>query len=36
MLGHRTGGPLEVSYSRTDYLARRRELMEAWAEYIAY
>ena len=36
VLGHRTGGPVELSYSRTDYLARRREVMEAWAEHIAY
>ena len=35
VLGHRTGGPVELSYSRTDYLARRRELMEAWAEHIS-
>ncbi len=32
-LAHRTGDSTELAYKRTDFLARRRELMSAWAAY---
>ena len=33
-LAHQIGSSVEQSYNRTDLLARRRELMERWAEYV--
>jgi integrase len=32
-LAHATGGAVEQSYRRGDALEKRRELMEAWANY---
>jgi integrase len=32
-LAHAIGDATEQAYSRGDMLARRRQLMEAWAEY---
>jgi integrase len=32
VLGHTTGGTVERSYRRTDYLEQRRSLMERWAQ----
>ena len=34
-LGHRIGGAVELAYRRTDYLERRRELMDQWAAAIS-
>ena len=34
-LAHRIGSAAEQAYARSDLLQRRRELMDAWAEYIA-
>ena len=34
-LAHKVRSATEAAYARTDYLERRRELMQAWAEYIA-
>jgi len=33
-LSHRVGNAAEQAYARSDLLERRRELMEAWAEYV--
>lgn len=33
-LGHVAGGQVERAYRRTDYLERRRPLMERWANYV--
>lgn len=33
-LGHVTGGKVERSYRRTDFLEQRRALMEKWAEHV--
>ncbi|WP_321170014.1 integrase [Sedimentitalea xiamensis] len=33
-LAHRTGGKVERSYKRTDFLEQRRELMQRWADYV--
>jgi integrase len=33
-LAHVTGGRVEQAYKRTDVLERRRELMQAWAQYL--
>lgn len=33
-LAHRIGTAAEQAYARSDLLARRRQLMEAWAQYI--
>lgn len=35
-LAHAAGGKVELSYRRTDYLERRRPLMEQWAKHVAY
>ena len=32
-LAHANGDKIEVAYSRTDYLEKRRPMMEAWASY---
>ncbi|MCR5859708.1 site-specific integrase [Mesorhizobium sp. J428] len=34
-LAHRVGDDTEVAYRRSDALARRRKLMDAWARYLA-
>ncbi|MDE0171556.1 MAG: integrase arm-type DNA-binding domain-containing protein [bacterium] len=34
-LAHRVGNVVEQAYARSDLLQRRRELMEAWAQYAA-
>ena len=34
-LGHVEGSAAELAYRRTDYFERRRELMQAWADYLA-
>jgi len=34
-LAHRVGNAAEQAYARSDLLERRRELMEAWAQYAA-
>ena len=33
-LSHRVGNAAEQAYARSDLLERRRELMEAWAQYV--
>ena len=33
-LAHRIGSAAEQAYARSDLLARRRQLMEAWAQYL--
>ena len=33
-LGHVEGSASELAYRRTDYIERRRELMQQWADYI--
>jgi len=33
-LAHTPGGAVEMAYRRTDYLERRRELMETWAAHV--
>ncbi|MCY4623292.1 MAG: integrase arm-type DNA-binding domain-containing protein [bacterium] len=33
-LSHRVGNAAEQAYARSDLLERRREVMEAWAEYV--
>lgn len=33
-LSHRVGNAAEQAYARSDLLERRRDLMEAWAEYV--
>lgn len=33
-LAHNTGGKVERSYKRTDFLEQRRELMQRWAVYV--
>ena len=33
-LSHISGGTVELAYRRTDYLDRRRELMERWAAHV--
>jgi integrase len=33
-MGHTVGGKVERAYKRTDLLAKRRELMDAWARHI--
>lgn len=33
-LAHRVGSAAEQAYARSDLLQRRRELMDAWAEYV--
>jgi integrase len=33
-LGHKTPGPLGAAYDRTKYLDDRREMMQAWADYL--
>ena len=35
-LAHSVGNQVEAAYNRTDLLARRRELMQAWADYVAH
>ncbi|SDD11621.1 tyrosine-type recombinase/integrase [Ruegeria marina] len=35
-LGHVTGGTVERSYRRTDYLEQRRTLMERWADRLLF
>jgi hypothetical protein len=32
-MGHQVGTQVERAYRRTDVLEKRRELMEAWANY---
>ena len=34
-LAHNTGSQTEMAYARADMLTQRRELMQAWADYIA-
>lgn len=34
VLAHSTGGKVELSYRRTDYLDKRRVLMERWANHV--
>ena len=34
-LAHSVGNQTERSYARTDYLEQRRELMQAWADYVS-
>jgi integrase len=34
-LGHKAGDATELAYRREDALAKRRALMDAWAEYCA-
>ena len=34
-LAHVEGSASELAYRRTDYFERRRELMEAWADFVA-
>ena len=34
-LAHVEGSKAELAYRRTDYFERRRELMEAWADFVA-
>ncbi|NRB01812.1 MAG: integrase arm-type DNA-binding domain-containing protein [Rhodobacteraceae bacterium] len=34
-LAHNTGGKVERSYKRTDYLEQRRELMQRWADLVS-
>jgi integrase len=34
-MGHQVGGKVERAYRRTDLLEKRRELMDAWANYCA-
>ena len=34
VLGHRIGGTVERSYTRSDLLVRRRVVMEKWAEFV--
>ena len=33
-LGHSKGGPLGEAYDRAEYLALRRQMMQAWADYL--
>ena len=33
-LAHRVGNAVEQAYHRTDLLDRRRELMDAWADFL--
>lgn len=33
-LAHNTGGKVERSYKRTDFLEQRRELMQRWADFV--
>jgi hypothetical protein len=33
-LAHAVGDGAELAYKRTDFLERRRALMEAWAAYV--
>ncbi|WP_406645928.1 integrase arm-type DNA-binding domain-containing protein [Aliisedimentitalea scapharcae] len=33
-LAHEVGGKVELSYRRTDYLEKRRVLMESWAQHV--
>jgi len=33
-LAHTTGGKVERSYKRTDFLEQRRELMQRWADFV--
>ena len=33
-LAHSTGGKVERSYKRTDFLEQRRELMQRWADFV--
>jgi integrase len=35
-LAHAIGDEAELAYKRTDFLEKRRELMEAWARYCGY
>ena len=34
IIAHQTGSRTERAYNRTDFLAQRRELMEAWERYL--
>ena len=34
-LAHKVGSAVEQAYARSDLLAKRRELMEQWAQYVA-
>ena len=34
VLAHRLGSAAEQAYARSDLLERRRQLMEAWAQYV--
>jgi len=33
-LAHSTGGKVERSYKRTDFLEQRRDLMQRWADFV--
>ena len=33
-IAHRTGGKVERSYKRTDFLEKRRDVMQRWADYV--
>lgn len=33
-LAHKSAGPLGEAYDRTQFLPQRREMMQAWADYI--
>ena len=35
-LAHRLPNTIEGAYVRTDLFGRRRELMDAWADYVAH
>ena len=34
-LAHSTGGKVERSYKRTDFLEQRRVLMQYWADFVS-
>jgi len=34
-LAHSIGGKVELSYRRTDYIDKRRVLMERWAKHVS-
>ena len=33
-LGHAVKGPLGAAYNRADFVAERRRMMQAWADYL--
>ena len=35
VLAHKTGSAMEQIYNRAEYLGQRRELLQAWADYLA-